>query len=75
MSDFNIHKWITITRSTNEKESPEERKGSIYTKSLIDLHNILQIRQGGRNRQGELPFAIDVKGGEKEKNRKDRESA
>jgi hypothetical protein len=42
----------------------EERK-SIYKKPHIDLHNILQRRQGERNCQGELPFSIDVKGGER----------
>jgi hypothetical protein len=65
MNTFNICQWIT-PGSTNGQESPEERKGSIYKKPHIDLHNILQRRQGERNHQGELPFSIDVKGGEKE---------
>jgi hypothetical protein len=53
----------------------EERKGIIYKKPQIDLHEILQRRQREINCQGELPFAIEDKGGEKEKNHEDRGSA
>jgi hypothetical protein len=44
----------------------EERKGSIYKKPLIDLHNIFQRKQGEKNFRGSYPLSIDVKGGEKE---------
>jgi hypothetical protein len=65
MNTFNIRQWIT-PRSTNGQESMEERKRSIYKEPHIHLHNILKIRKGERNRQGQAPIAIDVKGGEKE---------
>jgi hypothetical protein len=70
--NFNIRQWITITKSTNGKKSPEERKGRIYKKPQIDLHDSLQRRQRERNYQGELPFSIDFKGGQKEKKHEDR---
>jgi hypothetical protein len=47
-------------------ESMKERKESICMKPHIDLQGILQRREGKKNSQGELPFSIDVKGGEKE---------
>jgi hypothetical protein len=72
MNDFNIHQWITVTGSTNGQEDLEERKGRIYKKPHIDLHNILQRRQRERSCYKKLFFAIDVKGGEKHEERKNK---
>jgi hypothetical protein len=71
MNDFNIRQCITVIGCTNGQESPEERKGRIQMNPHIDLHGIFQIIKGDRDYQkkvycqGELPFAINVKGGEK----------